>query len=76
MPTPSTLVGEGLVDAGVPYAEFLWSNWCGADQPPYSVKALGKGKQAAATGQLAAGPQCADASKPSAGASRSQNRIC
>jgi hypothetical protein len=65
-PASAALAGVGdIVDHVGPYADFFWSNWCGAAKPPYTAKATAEGTQLVATGQLQVAPPCDDPSKPS-----------
>jgi hypothetical protein len=65
-PASATLVGVGAtVDHVGPYADFFWSNWCGAAKPPYTAKATAEGTQLVATDRFPAAPPCSDPSKPS-----------
>ena len=65
-PVGASLVGVGDASDKVgPYADFFWSNWCGAQNPPFTARATVVGTQQAASGQIGVAPPCDDRSKPS-----------
>jgi hypothetical protein len=64
-PASATVVGDGILDDGPPFVEFVWANWCGPQQPPFALTAMAARGRVAATDELPAGPACDDPSKPS-----------
>jgi hypothetical protein len=64
-PAATTLAGVADVSDGVgPYAGFFWSNWCGAERPPFVARASATTHQVA-TVRLSVAPACGDRSRPS-----------